>query len=71
MTSAEIKQEVSVKEFLCDSSWNLNRNPGWAYFLVVDFPSAVLFSLIVVINLLNRFVIFDVCACLWSALWGI
>ena len=26
------------------------------------------FSLIVVINLLNRFVIFDVCACLWSAL---
>ena len=25
----------------------------------------------VVINLLNRFVMFDVGACLWSALWGI
>ena len=25
-------------------------------------------SLIVVINLLNRFVMFDVCACMWSAL---
>ena len=26
------------------------------------------FSLIVVVNLLYRFVMFDVCACLWSAL---
>ena len=29
------------------------------------------FSLIVVINLLNRFVMFGVCACIWSALLGI
>ena len=46
----------------------LRRRSRFANLSIPRYRRWITFSLIVVINLLNRFVMFDVCACMWSAL---